>query len=59
MADHRRRQDDRRERRDAVRREGGDCHLSFWAVLPELLEEERKRRLDQKLEQVAELEDER
>ena len=53
MADHRRRQDDRSRRQD------GDCHFSVWAVLPELLEEERKRRLDQKLEQVAELEDER
>ncbi len=59
MADHRRPQGDGREGRDRVKREGGDCHLSFWAVLPELLEEERKRRLDQKLEQVAELEDER
>ena len=59
MADHRRPQGDGREGRDRVKRVGGDCHLSFWAVLPELLEEERKRRLDQKLEQVAELEDER
>ena len=59
MADHRRPQDDRREGRDRVKREGGDCHLSVWAVLPELLEEERQRRLDQKVEQVAGLEDER
>ena len=59
MADHRRRQDDGRDGRDAVQREDGDCHSSVRAVLPELLEEERQRRLDQKLEQVAELEDER
>ena len=59
MADHRRPQDDRREGMDRGRREGGDCHLSVWAVLPELWEEERERRLDQKLEQVAELDDER
>ena len=59
MADHRRPEDDRSERGDAVRREGGQCHFSVWAVLPELLEEERERRLNQKLEQVAELEDER
>ena len=59
MADHRRRQDDGRDGRDRVRRHGGDCHFSVWAVLPELLEQERQRRLDQKLEQVAELGDER
>ena len=59
MADHRRRLDDRSQRRDRGRRQGGDCHFSVWTVLPELLEEERQRRLDQKLEQVAELEDER
>ena len=59
MADHRRPQGDGREGRDRGRRQGGRCRLSVWAVLPELLEEERKRRLDQKLEQVAELEDER
>ena len=59
MADHGRLQGDRREGRDRGRRQGGDCHLSVWAVLPELLEEERQRRLDQKLEQVAELGDER
>ena len=59
MADHRRRQDHRRERRD---RSGGTnrrvCHFPIRAVLPELMEEEeRERRLDQELEQVAELED--
>ncbi len=59
MADHRRPQGDRSQRRDRVRRHGGDCHFSVWAVLPELLEQERQRRLDQKLEQVAQLEDER
>ena len=59
MADHRRRQNDGREGRDRSRRQDGDCHFSVWTVLPELLEEERQRRLDQKLEQVAELEDER
>ena len=59
MADHRRRQDDGRDGRDRGRRQGGDCHFSVWAVLPELLEEERRRGLDQKLGQVAELEDER
>ena len=57
MADHRRRQDDRRERRDRARRQGRGCHFPIWAVLPELMEEERVRRLDQELEQVAELED--
>ena len=58
MADHRRRQDHRRERRDRVRRQGRVCHFPIWAVLPELMEEEeRERRLDQELEQVAELED--
>ncbi len=60
MADHRRRQDDRRERRDLVRRQGRGCHFPIWAVYPELIEEEeeeRERRLDQELEQVAELED--
>ena len=59
MADHRRRLDDRSQRRDRSRRQGGRCHFSIWAVLPELLEEERNRWLDQKLGQVAELEDER
>ena len=59
MADHRRPQEDGRDGRDRGRRQGGDCHFSVWAVLPELLEEERQRRLDQKLEQVAELQDER
>ena len=57
MADHRRRQEGGREGTEAVRWQDGDCHFSVWAVLPELLEEERQRRLDQKLEQVAELED--
>ena len=57
MADHRRRQDDTRERRDRARRQGRGCHFPIWAVLPELMEEERVRRLDQELEQVAELED--
>ena len=59
MADHSRLHEGGREGRDRVRRHGGDCHRSVWAVLPELLEEERERRLNQKLEQVAELEDER
>ena len=57
MADHRRRQDHRRERRDWVRRQGRGCHFPIWAVLPEPLEEERERREDQELEQVAEPED--
>ncbi|MHB1500756.1 MAG: hypothetical protein ACYCYK_06250 [Candidatus Dormibacteria bacterium] len=56
MADHRRRLHQQRERRDRVRRQGRGCHFPIWAVLPEL-EEERVRRLDQELEQVAELED--
>ena len=59
MADHRRLQEDGREGRDRGTRQGGRCHFSVWAVLHELLEEERERRLNQKLEQVAELEDER
>ena len=59
MADHRRLQEGGREGGDRGRRQGGDCHFSVWAVLPELLEEERQRRLHQKLEQVAELEGER
>ena len=59
MADHRRRLHQQRERRDRVRRQVRVCHFPIWAVLPELIEEEeeRERRLDQELEQVAELED--
>ena len=57
MADHGRRLHQQRERRDLVRRQGRECHFPIWAVLPELIEEERERRLDQELEQVAELED--
>ena len=57
MADHRRRLHQQRDRRDRVRRQGRVCHFPIWAVLPELMEEERVRRLDQELEQVAELED--
>ena len=55
MADHRRRQDHRRERRD---RSGGKerwvCHFPIRAVLPELEEEEEERRegLDRRLSQV-------
>ena len=58
MADHRRRLHQQRERRDRFGRQGRMCHFPIWAVLPELMEEEeRERRLDQELEQVAELED--
>ena len=58
MADHRRRQDHRRERRD---RSGGIerwvCHFPIRSVLLDLEEEERERRQDQELEQRAEPED--
>ena len=55
MADHRRRQDHRRERRDrSGGRERWVCHFPIRAVLPELEEEEAERREDQELEQVPE-----
>ena len=58
MADHRRRQDHRRERRD---RSGGRerwlCHFPIRAVLPELEEEELELGQDQELGQVPEPED--
>ena len=45
MADHRRRQDHRRERRDrSGGRERWVCHFPIRAVLPELEEEEEERR---------------
>ena len=57
MADHRRRQDHRRERRD---RSGGIerwvCHFPIRSVLLDL-EEDEERRQDQALGQVAEPED--
>jgi len=56
MADNRRREGDRRERRDRVRRQGRVCHFPIRAVLPELIDAEMDRQ-DQELEQGAEPED--
>ena len=57
MADHRRRQDHRRERRDwPGGRERWVCHFPIRSVLLDM-EEEQERRQDQVLEQVAEPED--
>ena len=57
MADHRRRQDHRRERRDrSGERERWLCHFPIRAVLPEL-EEEQELGQDKERDQVHEPED--